>query len=88
MRQNIYFMDVYKITQSLLNCNQKEKDFFIVNTTVKNSILGHWILYYIKDCVLYFFDSFGQPLDIYGLDIESCFTTCTGDSVRLFNFRP
>ena len=33
--------------------------------------MGHWILYYTKDDVIYFFDSFRQPLDMYGLDIES-----------------
>ena len=48
-------------------------DFFIVNTTVKISTMGYWILYYIRDSVLQFSDSSGQPLDIniYGLDIES-----------------
>ena len=47
--------------------------------------MGHWILYYIKDVVLYFFDCLGQPLDIYGLDMELLFTAYTGDKVRVFN---
>ena len=47
--------------------------------------MGRWILYYIKDSVLYFFDSFGQPLEVYGLDIKSFFSTYTVDGVKLFN---
>ena len=39
--------------------------------------MGHWIIYYIKDGVYYFFGSFGQPLDMYGLDIEPFYTTYT-----------
>ena len=35
--------------------------------------MENWILYYIKDDVLYFFDSFEQPLDVYELDIDLFF---------------
>ena len=47
--------------------------------------MGHWIWYYIKYGALYFFSSFGQPLDMFELDIESFFTTYTGDEVKVFN---
>ena len=45
----------------------------------------HWILYYIKDDVLYFFISLEQPLNIYGLDIELFFTSYTADTVKALN---
>ena len=48
----------------------KINELFIANTTVKISTMRYWNLYHIKDGVLYFFDSFGQPNDMYGLDIE------------------
>ena len=47
--------------------------------------MGHCSLLYIKKSVLYFFQSLGQPLDIYGLDKESFFTTYTGDKVKVVN---
>ena len=63
----------------------KRNRFFIVNTTVKISTLEHRNLYCIKYGVLYLFYSFGQPFEVYGLDIESLFTTYTGDKIKVFN---
>ena len=47
--------------------------------------IGHWILYYIKDGVHYFFYSFAKPLNMYGLDIEPFFKTYTGNKIKVFN---
>ena len=64
----------------------KVNGFFNINISVKISFMEHWILYYMKDGVLYFFDFSGQPLNIYGIAIESVFTSYTSDKVKVFNF--
>ena len=79
------FLGCFKNDTIPFELQLKRNGFFIVNTTVKISSMGHWILFYIKDCVLYFFDSFGQSLDIYGLDIESFYTSYTGPKIKVFN---
>ena len=45
----------------------------------------HWILYCIKDDVLYFFISLEQPLNIYGLHIELFFKSYTAGTVKVLN---
>ena len=79
------FLGIYKNDTIPFELQSKRNGFFIVNTTVKISTMGHWILYYIKDNCLYFFDSFGQPLSVYGLDIESFFDTYNYDKIKVFN---
>ena len=52
----------------------KEKEcFFIVNTIVNIKNMGHWILFFIKDFHLYYFDSFGFTPEDYGWDITDFF---------------
>jgi len=47
--------------------------------------MGHWILFYIKDFRLYYFDSFGlSPID-YGWDIDHFYTTYTGYKTKVFH---
>ena len=75
------FLGIYKNDTVPIELQLKRNGFFIVNTTVKNSSMGHWILYYIKDNVLYFFDSFGQPPNVYGLDIALFFNTYNGTKI-------
>lgn len=49
----------------------KRECFIIVNTlsSISHS-MGHWILFYIKDFILYYYDSFGMDPAMYGGDIN------------------
>ena len=51
----------------------KKKRFLIANTSVKIPSVVHWILYHIKDGILYFFDSFENPFNMSRLDVELFF---------------
>ena len=52
----------------------KEREcFFIVNTVTDLQKMGHWVLFYIKEFHLFFFDSFGLHATQYGSDIKNFF---------------
>ena len=47
--------------------------------------MGHWILFYIKDFHLYYFDSFAiSPID-YGWDINDFFRLYPGNKTEVFH---
>ena len=51
---------------------KKSRNLFFIVNTIKDPIMekiGHWVLFYIKDYKLYFFDSYGITPDWYGGDI-------------------
>ena len=75
------FNGCYKNDTIPFHLKSKRNGFFIVNTNVNVTTMGHWILFYIKYSVLYFFDSFGENIKTYGLDIESFFSSFNGDKV-------
>ena len=53
--------------------------FFIVNTKTNLSrSMGHWILFYIRDYYLLFFDSFALEPRFYGWDIEEFYEMYPG----------
>lgn len=59
--------------------------FFIVNTIVELGNMGHWILFYVSNQHLYFFDSFGIDPMQYGWDIARFFSSYGGCKTIVFN---
>ena len=53
-----------------LNILNEERCLFVVNSLVDVKDIGHWILMYINNRNLFFFDSFGNTPSFYGGDIS------------------
>ena len=49
-----------------------ENGFIIVNTLNDVNKMGHWILLFIKNSHLYYFDSFGNSPNTYGYHTSNC----------------
>ena len=62
-----------------------QKDyFFIVNTIQDIRKMGHWVLFFIRNFHLYFFDSFAMTPSIYGGDISNFFNSYHGYKTIVF----
>lgn len=59
--------------------------FFIVNTIVDVRKMGHWILFYIRNHHLYFFDSFAFSPNDYEWDIADFFNTYPTNKTIVFS---
>ena len=57
---------------------QQKDCFFIVNTITDTRNMGHWILFFIRNYHLYYFDSFAMDPSVYGGDISNYFKSYHG----------
>ena len=57
----------------------------MVNTVVDTKKFGHWVLYYISQNRLFYFDSFAMTPKDYGFDIESFYKSYPYDKIIVFN---
>ena len=83
---------LYRIFQGVfLNNNipidylkSKRNCFFVVNTISSTHNIGHWVLFYIKDYCLYFFDSLGKDPEYYDGDIKKFYNQFMFDKLVVF----
>ena len=59
--------------------------FFVVNTMVDENCIGHWVLIYINDIYMYFFDSLGATPSYYGGDISKIFENTSKYRIIVFS---
>ena len=60
--------------------------FFIVNTLTRPSgKMGHWLLFFIKNYKLYFFDSFGLTPETYNWDINDFYHNYPYEKLTVFD---
>ena len=81
---NRFFKGCYYNRNIPFNLMKERECFFIVNTITNVRKMGHWILFYIKNFRLYFFDSFAMSPVEYGWDIDSFFTSYPGYKTEVF----
>ena len=55
---------------------RKNNGFFVLNTLEAIGGIGHWVLFFIDENRLYFFDSLGNEPEYYGGDIERLYRIC------------
>lgn len=58
--------------------------FIIVNTLNNTNKIGHWVLFYIKNTSLYYFDSFGNEPSVYGTYISNFYHAYPKDKTLVF----
>lgn len=61
--------------------------FFIVNTSFNDNIIGHWVMMWIYDNVLYFFDSLGKSPFNYKGEILNFYLKYQGRKCLVFNIQ-
>ena len=82
---NRFFKGCYYNRNIPFHLMRERECFFIVNTIIDIRKMGHWVLLFIKDFCLYYFDSFGlSPVD-YGWDIEHFYTSYPGYKAQVFH---
>ena len=79
------FQGCYKNDDIPFSLLSRRHCFFIVNTSINVNSMGHWLLFYIKDFNLYFFDSFGLAPFNYGGDVHSFFNKYNNFKTMVFN---
>ena len=47
-----------------------QNGFIIVNTVNTSNIMGHWVLFFVDNGILFYFDSLGRTPDEYGKNIQ------------------
>ena len=62
-----------------------ENGFIIVNTLNDANKIGHWILFFIKNMHLYYFDSFGNNPNNYGYRTSKFYNTYPKNKTIVFN---
>ena len=67
------FIGVYNNKTVPMTLKNIRNGFYIINTANNVNKMGHWVMYYVKDFTMYFFDSFGCSPSEYGLDIAKIY---------------
>ena len=85
---SIFFKGCYinsNIPKSFFNLRS---GFFIVNTLPRHSkqTMGHWVLFLVKENILYFFDSFGFKPKLYGYNIKFFFENFPNHKEVVFDY--
>jgi len=75
---NPYFRGAYpydKVDSSKIDKNTR--NIFMINTTPSYKKYGHWVLYFIDNDSLYYFDSFSRDTRAYGTQFHQCYEILT-----------
>ena len=79
------FIGVYNNKNIPVSLKYMRNGFFIVNTIYNVNKMGHWIMYYIKDFNIYFFDSYGSHPTEYGMCIEEFYNSYPYNKIIVFD---
>ena len=67
---NSFFSGVYTDKILPFEIIEKDKAVIIVNISFRNKKIGHWVVMYIYEKTLYFFDSYAKKPQFYGGNID------------------
>ena len=79
--RNVFVGCYLNNTAPIHEINTMNELCFIMNTISQPTKMGHWILFYVKRNILYFFDSFGKHPDFYGGYISKIFKFFCGEKI-------
>ena len=82
---NYYFRGIFLNKNIPIRILEQKTCFFVVNTMVDKSRIGHWVLIYIDDIYIYFFDSLGATPSYYGGDISKNFENTSRYRIIVFS---